>query len=289
MKIIVTPDSGLDTAFIYDNTIYKIKKVEELNSVEHANKGRNSFRPFGIDYDDNYIYIVSHNKVGRFLKDSYKFVDTIIKLESKLNVNTHLIRKVKDTFYIANTATDVLAIISDSFEKYIHIPTRQVLDEPLDCVDAYDKDNVHINSFCIRDNLLYYCLHNKGTKKSRYEVLDLITYKIKCIVDAGWCSHGVEVINNILYSLSSGTGELIEHDLTTKNTRYYRLVNPEETFLRGLDLFGINLYIGCSNVHNQPALQNNCFIAEFNTTNKKIKRFLNIPNMLTIADLRILI
>ena len=71
MKIIVTPDSHVDTAFIYDNIVFKIERVEELNSVEHANKGRNSFRPFGIDYDGNYIYIVSHNKVGRFLKDSY--------------------------------------------------------------------------------------------------------------------------------------------------------------------------------------------------------------------------
>lgn len=288
MKIIVTPDSGLDTAFIYDNTIYKIKKVEELNSVEHANKGRNSFRPFGIDYDDNYIYIVSHNKVGRFLKDSYKFVDTVIKLESKLNVNTHLIRKVKDTFYIANTATDVLAIISDSFEKYIHIPTRQVLDKPLDCVDAYDKDTVHLNSFCIKDNLLYYCLHNKRKQKSRYEVIDLVTYKIKYIVDAGWCSHGVEVINNTLYSLSSATGELIEHDLISKITRYYKLVNPEETFLRGLDKVNDTLYIGCSNNHDNPILDNNCFLATFNTQTKKLKRILELNEMSIITDLRII-
>lgn len=288
MKIIVTPDSGLDTAFIYDNTIYKIKRVEALNSVEHENKGRNSFRPFGIDYDNNYIYIVSHNKVGRFLKDSYKFVDTIINLESKLNVNTHLIRKVNNTFYVANTATDVLAIISDKFEKYIHIPTRQILNKPLNCVDAYDKDTVHLNSFCIKDNLLYYCLHNKRKQKSKYEVIDLVTYNVKHIVDAGWCSHGVEIINNILYSLSSATGELIEHCLINNITRYYKLVNPEETFLRGLDKIDNTLYIGCSNNHDHSIINNNCFIATFNTNNKEVKRILELNEMTIITDLRVI-
>lgn len=296
MKIIIIPDdhyksNNIYTALIHDfnkDATHIIGKIDDLDVEEFKDKGRSTFRPFGVDYDKTYIYIVSHNRVAKFWKHNYEYRGLEHELTKKLGINTHFIRKKNNILYVTNTASDTLGIL-DKEDKYIHIPTRKVLDEKIESSDAYDKDTVHINSFCIRDNLLYYCLHNKGIKKATYEVLDLNTNEITYLFDAGWSSHGVEVINNILYSLSSGTGELIEHDLTTKNTRYYRLVNPKETFLRGLDLFGINLYIGCSNVHNQPTLQNNCFIAEFNTTSKKIKRFLNIPNVLTIADLRILV
>jgi len=297
MKIIVIPDdhykfNNIYTALIYDfikNFTHIIDKVDELDIKEFKDKGRSTFRPFGVDYDKNYIYIVSHNRIAKFCKHTYKYVGIEHALTKKLGINTHYIRKKNNTFYVTNTASDNLAILNKEEDKYVHIPTRAVLNKNIVASDVNDKDTVHINSFCIRNNLLYYCLHNKGVREARYEVLDLNTNEITYLFDAGWCSHGVEVINSMLYSLSSGTGELIEHDLETKNTRYYKLVNAEETFLRGLDIFGMYLYIGCSNPHFQQTLEDNCYIIEFNTNNKEAKKFLSIPDMLTIADLRILI
>lgn len=291
MKIIVTPDNSQYTAVIVDtkkDSLELIDKLKDLEADELKDKGRNCFRPFGIDYDEDYFYIASNNRVAKFIKSTNKYQELEINLKSKLDINTHLIRKKENTFYIANTATDVLAIISHNFEKYIHIPTRQVLDKPLNCIDAYDKDTVHLNSFCIKDNLIYYCLHNKNKSKSKYEVLNLNTNEIKHIVNAGWCSHGVEIIDNKLYSLSTGTGELIEHNLLSNLTRYYKLVNPENTFLRGLDKVNDTLYIGCSNVYDNPVIQNNCFLASFNVSNKEVKRVFDFKDIDIIADLRVI-
>jgi hypothetical protein len=123
---------------------------------------------------------------------------------------------------------------------------------------------------------------------SRYGCFDKDTLKVEIIADAGYCSHGIVILNNKLYSLSSWTGDIVEIDLNTKKIIYYPCVNAKNIFLRGLAVYEDYIILGCSNNHNSIMNKDNCFIAVFNPKDKSIKRYLNINEAFVITDLKLM-
>jgi hypothetical protein len=292
-KLIITPDDYYTkqehyTFIVYDFETGKLEyikdKCNELDCKDLEGQGRAPFRPFGIDYDDQYIYIASNDKLGVFNRTSYKFEKLI---DVPLFINTHQIVKDKDTFYVCNTAVDTIGIYNDKI-KHLSLDKFNVVDHISKPNHAESDDTAHVNSLYVNENKVYFCLHNNNKKMSRYGYFDKDTFKVEIIADAGYCSHGIVILNNKLYSLSSGTGDIVEIDLDTKQIVYYPCVDAKTTFLRGLAVHQDNIILGCSNNHNAPMDKDNCFIGVFNPQDKSIRRYLNINEAFVITDLKLI-
>ena len=301
-KLIITPDDHgykeeVFTFLAYDiekkTLLHKHTKIDELDCLNLANQGRSTFRPFGITYDDN-IQIVSHDRVAEFDSLDYSFLGTI---DVPLFVNTHQILKSGNILYATNTSNDTIGIydLLTGENKFLSVIDFQVLNEVPMPLDAYSHDNRHINSIYEHENKIYFCLHNLGKRMSQFGYFDKDTLKGELIAEAGYCAHNIVVINNHLYSLSSATGEIIEINLETKNINKVRIVNEETTFLRGLDVYQNKLFIGCSNNHgtydketNEKLIyKNNCYIMLLDTMTGNTERYMDMPDVYVITDLRI--
>lgn len=302
VKLIITPDDHgykdeVFTFLAYDiekkTLLHKHPKVDELDCLNLENQGRSTFRPFGITYDDN-IQIVSHDQVAKFDSLDYSFLGTI---DVPLFVNTHQILKSGHILYATNTSNDTIGIydLLTGENKFLSAIDFQVLNEVPTPVDAYSHDNCHVNSIYEYENKIYFCLHNLGKRMSQFGYFDKDTLKGELIGEAGYSAHNIVVINNHLYSLSSATGEIIEMNLETKNINKVRIVNEETTFLRGLDVYQNKLFIGCSNSHNsydketnqKIIYKNNCYIVLLDTMTGNTERYMDIPDVYVITDLRI--
>jgi hypothetical protein len=301
-KLIITPDDRgykeeVFTFLAYDiekkTLLHKHPKIDELDCLNLKNQGRSTFRPFGITYDDN-IQIVSHDRVAEFDSLDYSFLGTI---DVPLFVNTHQILKSGHILYATNTSNDTIGIYNlvTGDNKFLSVIDFQVLNEAPMPLDAYSHDKCHVNSIYEHDDKIYFCLHNLGKKISQFGYFDKGTLKGELIGEAGYSAHNIVIINNHLYSLSSGTGEVVEINLETKNINKVRIVNEETTFLRGLDVYENKLFIGCSNSHNsydketneKLIYKNNCYIMLLDTMTGNIERYMNIPDAYVITDLRI--
>ena len=301
-KLIITPDDHgykdeVFTFLAYDiekkTLLHKHPKVDELDCLNLANQGRSTFRPFGITYDDN-IQIVSHDRVAKFDSLDYSFLGTI---DVPLFVNTHQILKSGHILYATNTSNDTIGIydLLTGENKFLSVIDFQVLNEVPTPLDAYSHDNRHVNSIYEYENKIYFCLHNLGKRMSQFGYFDKDTLKGEFIGEAGYCAHNIVVINNHLYSLSSGTGEIIEINLANKNIQKVRVVNEETTFLRGLDVYQNKLFIGCSNNHNsydketnqKIIYKDNCYIMLLDTMTGNTERYMDMPDAYVITDLRI--
>jgi hypothetical protein len=293
MKIIIIPDDHAlikesYTFIIYDTDAKKIEfkkeKIEDLDCVNLKNQGRPTFRPFGIALNHKHILIASNDRLAYFNKENYNYLNLV---NVPLFLNTHQILLSQDSFFTCNTSIDTIGIHK---EKSFHLSVidyslKEAVDKPL---DADEKDVKHVNSLCEHDNNIYFCLHNKNKSMSEYLFFNKDTYKVTKIGDAGFCSHNIKIVENNLYSLSSATGDLIQINLESKDVKYYSIVDPSITFLRGLDYDGNNLIIGCSNRHNQPIKENNCYIATFNIKNKELNIPFYLDEIFVITDFKIL-
>jgi hypothetical protein len=294
MRIIVTPDDHKVNKeqfsfFVYDlNTkklIHSELKHESLNCPSDLNKGRSSFRPFGIETDNNNIYIASNSKLAVFDTQTYKYKNN---LDFPLFANTHQIVKSNDIFYVCNTAVNTIGIYSKEINHF-NVISKTIDNNIKEFENCEERDLVHVNSLCDNKNFIYYCLHNLDLKQSEFWRLDKNTLTAEYLVDAGYCAHNIGIFKDVLYSLSSDTGEIIEYNLNTKKLKYYLAVDSEITFLRGLSIFNNKMYFGASNNFNvNPSIKQNCNILSFDFETKKIEHVLYLDDIYTITDLKII-
>lgn len=302
-KLIITPDDhgyrdDIFTFLVYGienkSLAHKQPKDNVLDCLELQNKGRATFRPFGITYDDEFLYVVSHDRIAKFNKTNYEYLGMI---NVPLFINTHQILKSGNILYATNTSNDTIGIydLSTGENKFLCVSDFQILNEAPIPLDAYSHDKRHVNSIYEYENKIYFCLHNLGKTKSQFGYFYKDTYKGELIAEAGYSAHNITIINNHLYSLSSDTGEIIEINLATKNVVTVRVVNEETTFLRGLDVYENKLFIGCSNNHNlydkdtneKILIADNCYILLLDTQTGHIERYMDMPEIYVITDLRI--
>lgn len=292
--IVVTPDDvgqGGNTFLVYDagskELVYKCEKVPALNCAHVV--GRPTFRPFGIASNEKYLYVVSHNKLGVFDKSTYQFLDL---LDVPLFINTHEIAVCDGILYVANTGNDTIGIhgIEKKYSMFLNVNTFEMATTADTPTSVSSHDSAHVNALCVTEDRLYFSLHNLGKKASQLGYLDTNTFKAEIIAEVGLCTHGVHTLQGKLYTLSTGTGEVIEVDLETKNTSAYKVVNPDRTFLRGLDVLDGSVVFGGSNLYSddQTIYMNNCFIAQFDVDTKKSKALMAVDDAYIITDMKVI-
>jgi hypothetical protein len=296
MKVIITPYDSVNSIehnfFVFDLTtkehIFSSKKQPSLDCSHLANQGRPTFRPFGIDTDEKNIYIASNDRLGSFDKNTYKFKEL---LSIPLFINTHQILKNQNYFYTCNTANDSIGInhIFENKSYFLDVNNfilTKIVNTPS---HVYDNDTKHVNSLFPYKGKLYFCLHNRGKTPSEFYSLDPSTFKIEKIFEDGVSCHNIFIINDVLYTLSTTTGEIIEYDLNTGNVYKNQIVDPKIAFLRGLDFYDSGLLIGCSNnFKNVSMIDGLCSLLHLNLTTGNVEQFMNINQMYIISDLKVL-
>lgn len=295
-QIVITPDDRYNashTFLVYDTEskelVYTSPKQIELNSEELAGQGRPTFRPFGIAMDQEFIYVASHNKLGAFDKKDYGFVYLI---DVPLFINTHEMVIHDGIMYVANTANDTIGVYNIKEQHYVFFDVNTFT-----CSDtAPTPDNVvshdasHVNSLCYHDGKVYFCLHNLSKRTSQLGYFNPNTFDAAIIAEAGYSAHGVQVLNGNLYSLSTGTGQVIEVDMNTREVKLYKVVDNTKTFLRGLDILDGAIVFGGSNTYSEERTiyMNNCFVARFDTTTKQSEVLINVKDAYIISDMKVL-
>jgi hypothetical protein len=291
--IIVVPDDHRHkkynyTFFVYDldgKLIHESPNNPELNCKELEGQGRPIFRPFGIASDNEYLYIASHKKLGKYNKKTFEYCGLV---DIPMYINTHQILKSGEDFYVTHTAVNTIGVHGKT-DTYFDVSTLQRIEKPLHPDDAENHDIIHVNAITEHDNKIYFCLHNLGKAPSQFGYFDKITYESSIIASAGICCHEVKILNNTLYALSSETGEIIEIDLVTKQPVTYKISDPNKTFLRGLDILDNTVIFCGSNRYTDDVIpMNNCFVAKFDPVTKTTKRQFNMYNVDTVVCIKLI-
>jgi hypothetical protein len=246
-QVILTDHSNSFT--IYDinkrEVVFTKDKIIELEDESLEGQGAPIFRPFGICVEDEFIYIASNTKLGKFDRKSFEFISLI---DVPMFIATHQILKIKNKIYVSNTSNNTISIcdLDTNVNKFLNVKTFQIVDFVEKPLNAYSIDLSHVNTLYYYNNRIYVCLHNRNRSKSDFFYFDENTYICKFITSAGYCCHGIEIIDNKMYSLSTLEGKLMEINLGTNQIEYTEIVDPTEYFLRGLVRNNNCLLIGCS-------------------------------------------
>ena len=293
--LVITPDDGgyiknPSTAFVYDmytrGLVLDIPKTEQLINQEDKCIGRLPFRPFGLALKDSTLFIVSNGIVGLFDYPSFQFKGT---LDIPLFVNTHQLLVSDNILYTTNTSNDTIGIhnLTDSTSKFLSVRDFQLRSNTQVPWSAYSHDLFHVNSLFEYKNKIYFCLHNRGYTPSKFYCFDKQTFEVSFVCEAGLSCHGIIIIDDILYSLSSATGEVIVYNMIYKILKMIPFVDPNKTFLRGISLFEKKLMIGCSNTHKSSKIlyKNNCYISLMDLTSFCFDRYMQMDDLFVITDL----
>jgi hypothetical protein len=287
-KLILTT-SGYDF-IIYDISTkqisFKSPKSEFLNCPELEGQGRDTHRPFGIEVCKKFIYIASNSRLAKFKKNNFEF-DSLI--EVPLFINTHQILKDKDKLYVTNTSINTIGIYDSANSEYLNLNVEnfQLQSDVKKPKDANELDLNHVNSLYEYNGRIYFCLHNKHITDTYYGFLNKETYKVTYIIELGKEGHNIRILNNVMYTLSTGTGELFEIDLLKKTLSIYKLVDEAQVFLRGLEIYKGSLIIGCSN-NFKTGLNKEAYLLEIKLDNKANRKKINLPGIPYINDMKLL-
>jgi hypothetical protein len=230
-KLIVTSDRhNLDTEqysfFIFDletnKIVHKTPYTKLLDANILINAGRKPFRPFGIAQSEDHIFIASNSNIARFDNKTLEPIDLVSDTGV---INTHQIAYYQGYLYRTNTSNDTITRIDLNTLEEIHFSFKA-----MSIVDKIDKpsnhseyDNYHINSLLVYEDHIYVMAHNLGKRESELYRLTLDFKEIHHISNLETHHHEIIIDNGFMYSLATGTGNLIKLDLNTLDQEKYFL------------------------------------------------------------------
>lgn len=282
-KLIITGSKSDFLIHDGQNVIYKAPQSEELTD-NHEIINRAKHRPFGVGFDDDYIYIASHSIIGRFNKSTYEYIDNI---NVPLRVNTHEILKHQNKIIVANTGTDTIGIydLVTKENKFFSVVSKSWCDSlPTPKKDVYEFDKHHVNTITMHNGSLYYCLHNLG-KISEIKKLDINSGEVFDVFFGGTYCHGILFDKNWMYTISTGTHELIRFDIH-KNVVEYIPIPIKNLFFRGIAIFKNLIYLGGS-INTKYGENTEAKLLTFNPTNKEFN-VIPFPESKVINSIRVI-
>ena len=288
MKLLVTTEEcdflviDLET----NKEIHRQSKTKELDAPSLKDKGRPTYRPFGIDIDDQYIYVASNSKLAQFDKTTYAYIKNI---NVPMMINTHQIIKDQDTFYICHTAIDTIGIhdVKNKLNRFVNVNLLNRVDIHNVPETADQLDSRHLNSLFDGGDKIYFCRHNKNIVESDFGYIDKKTLDAKLVAKAGKCCHGIQFYNNLMYTLSTGTGEILEINLETQQCSAHKIVDSDSTFLRGLSILNDKIIVGCSVNFKKNVKSQFCFVLVIDIKSNNYYK-IELPGIKFINDLKII-
>ena len=238
---------------------------------------KKKFRPFGCYLKRDKIFLTNHDWLLQ-LDNQGKFINS--ENLGYFN-NTHQIIETDEVRCYTNTGYDLIKLIYKNKTKIINCKSLN------NTYDSLEDDSHHVNSLCLKDDKIFFCLHNgvgpNGNKKpSQFFYIDLKTEKIEYICEYGNLCHNCEIEGNFLYTLNTKTGYLACINWKTKEINYeVNLVKWKHYFLRGLQLTDKNFIIGASSSVTPRAE-----ILFVDRDTRKIDKKYYIDNFNTILDIK---
>jgi|TARA_B100001094_G_scaffold46037_1_gene41145 hypothetical protein len=241
------------------------------------------YKPFGCYPKGEFLFVANYNK--------------LIKLDKKGNYidyknlngfeNPHQIIITTDVKCFTNTENDLIELTYTDLSDLPIKDKNYLIDlKTLDnVVNDLKVDSHHVNSLCLNDNKIFFCLHNRGTKPSQYFYIDLETDKIQYICDYGFCSHNCEIEGDFLYTLSTRTGCLACINWKTGKGWETKLVDRKDYFLRGLVITKNHFIIGVS-LTDTNANNGNSQILFVDRETKEIVNRYDIEGYNSVNDIR---
>ena len=292
MKLLLTADRVGNPAkapsfVVYDLETQKQTHVDyqpELDDASALNSGRNTFRPFGMCKNDGFVYIASNSKLSKFNATDNTFCGLI---GIKMFVNTHQITYNGETIYTTNAANDSLSIFeggTTEFFSFQSLTKTKTVPHP---VDAYQFDRKHINSVVVHDGLLYVVAHRDTQYGSAAYCIDPKTWVAVKRIPLGVDCHGVQIVEDSLYTLSTGTGTLFETSLSEDKVTNHFIVDPNVFFLRGLQQHGNKLYFVASTNFHATEGSNGCYLYVFDLVKKQIETKIDLAPLVVVNDILI--
>jgi hypothetical protein len=290
---IIITTSKQDSSFLVYNIkekkiIFDKERIEDLNDLSSENKGRPTYRPFGIyrDFDD--IFIASNSKIGHFDAKTYSYKGLLDNV--KCFVNTHQILKHEETLFICNTATDSLEIydLNTKQNKYLMLENLELVDDIDSPKDAYEKDKLHFNSILKYQDSLFLLLNMGGDSEILEIGLTDFQFKNR-IKNIGSCNHNLVIYKDHLYSISSQTGKLVRYSFESKENQFFDLhTDFDRFFLRGMKEITGRLFMALSKRIVRTGYQKSskhCLILEYDLETQSIcdEHFLDLNE--TILDI----
>jgi len=290
---IIITTSKQDSSFLVYNIkekkiIFDKERIEDLNDLSSENKGRPTYRPFGIYRDSDDIFIASNSKIGHFDAKTYSYKGLLDNV--KCFVNTHQIFKHEETLFICNTATDSLGIydLNTKQNKYLMLENFELVDDINSPKNSYEKDKLHFNSILKYQDSLFLLLHNGGHSEILELNLNNFQFKNK-IKNVGICNHNLVIYKDHLYSISSQTGKLMRHSFESKENQFFHLhTDFNRFFLRGMKKIDGRLFMALSKRIVKTGYQKSskhCLILEYDLETQSIydEHFLDLNE--TILDI----
>jgi hypothetical protein len=284
-RLIITPENCDFVVFDMDaeKITHRQGKTKALDCTNLQNMGRDTYRPFGIADDADSIYIASNDRLGKFNKTTYEFEKLF---DIPLWINTHQILKDGEKFYTCNTAIDTIGVYG--LERLqLSINYMNVVEQKFQPRYADELDSRHVNTLYDAGDKIYFIRHNQGIGPSDIGFFDKRTLTPQILTKVGKCCHGIEIVKNVLYTLSTQTGELISVNLDTLIAEKFNIVDPAITFLRGLEYYDGKLIIGCSVNFKTNGKDKSCYIIVVDMKNISHKKYV-LDGIKTINDLKIL-
>jgi hypothetical protein len=286
--IIITTSKQDSSFLVYDikekKIIFDKERIEDLNDLSSQNRGKDTYRPFGIYRDSNDIFIASNSKIGHFDAKTYSYKGLLDNV--KCFVNTHQILKHEEKLFICNTANNSLGIydLNTKQNKYLMLETLEFVDNIDSPKNAYEKDKLHFNSILKYQDSLFLLFHKRGHSEILEIGLTDFQFKNK-IKNVGNCNHNLVIYKNHLYSISSQTGKLMQHSFESKENQFFDLHDDfNKFFLRGMVEINGRLNIALSKNKYQKTAKH-CLILEYDLETQRIcdEHFLDLNE--TILDI----
>jgi hypothetical protein len=286
-RLVITTEKNDFVIFDTDtkSVVFRKDETEALHCHHLAGQHRHPFRPFGIAEDKKSIYIASNDKLGQFNKATYEFEQIV---DIPLWLNTHQVIKDGNTLYVCNTAIDTVGIynLETGENKQLSLNYMSVVEQVLIPRNAEELDSRHINCIYDAGDKIYFIRHNRDIIDSDFGYFDKATLEPHILVSAGRSCHGIKIINNELISLSTGAGELISINLSSLRVTKIPLVDPNSTFLRGLEYFNGKFYIGGSiNFKKTLEIEPSCYLFILDTSTGSIEK-IELEDHKLINDLK---
>jgi hypothetical protein len=292
MKLLLTVDRVDSPVEIPAFVVYDLETQEQtriayqpkLDDSSALNSGRNTFRPFGMCKNNGFVYVASNSKLGKFNATDNTFCGLI---DVKMFVNTHQIIYDGETIYTTNAANDSLSIFDGKATEFFSFQSLRKTTSIPHTNSAYEFDRKHINSVVVHDGLLYVVAHRDTQYGSAAYCIDPKTWVVVKRIPLGVDCHGVQIVENSLYTLSTGTGTLFETSLSEDKVTNHFIVDPNAFFLRGLQQHGDKLYFVASTNFHATEGSNGCYLYVFDLVKKQIETKIDLAPIVVVNDILI--
>ena len=229
-----SPESNRALVCFFDDSTGNYQVIKE-NILPDDLIETELYKPFGCYWYNKNLYIVNADKLIQ-LDSKGNFID-YETLDGFINPHQILITDKLKCF--TNTGMDTIQLNSKTIDIK-KLKERTSLEEWLD-------DMHHVNSLCLNDNKIFFCLHNKGVKPSQYYYIDLDTEDINHICNYGMTSHNCEIEGDLLYTLDTKGGNFACINWRTKELMFEKkLADIRFHFLRGLQITDRYFIVGAS-------------------------------------------